>query len=145
MSLSTKSQQENKWVEIDVKIVYDPHRPGLRKNNRSNMIVGELDFGFSEYYQHLIKKGTGKIIQGNAWRPHVTIFDGRANLSQSAMQLWKKYHGKIVRIKYSVDVTKHWKFWLLPVQCEFFNVIRSELGLKSDYPFHITVGRDFGE
>jgi 2'-5' RNA ligase len=108
------------------------------------MIVGELDFGFSNFYQYLVKKGTGKIIQGNAWRPHVTIFDGRSKLSDEAMKLWKKYDGKVIKIKYNVDITKHWKFWVMAVECDFFALIRKELGLKSDnYPFHITIGRDY--
>jgi hypothetical protein len=139
----TLPKKQNRFIEIDVTIVYDPFRPGLRKNNRSNLIVGELDFGFSEFYQHLIKKGTGKIIQGNAWKPHVTIFDGKKSLSEEAKKLWKKHHGKTVKIRYSVDVEKHWKFWVIPVECEFFKQIREELGLKGSFPFHITVGRDF--
>lgn len=122
---------------------YDPYRPGLKKQNRSNMIVGELDFGFSDFYRHLVKKGTGKIIQNNAWKPHVTIYDGKSRVNHQTSELWKKYDGKRVKIRYSVDIQKHWKFWVLPVECEFFKELRAELGLKNDYPFHITIGRDF--
>ena len=108
------------------------------------MIVAELDFGFSEYYQYLIKRGTGKLIQGNAWKPHITIFDGKIKLPSKTNALWKKYHGKSITIKYSVEIEKHWKFWVLPVvDSDFLQEIRDELGLIAKHPFHITIGRDF--
>lgn len=114
----------------------------MKKTNRSNLIVGELDFGFSDLYRHFVKKGTGKIIQANAWKPHVTIFDGKSKIDLTNHDFWKKHDGKRVTIKYNLEVTKHWKFWVLPVECEFFKEIRAELGLKRDFPFHITIGRD---
>jgi hypothetical protein len=58
-------------------------------------------------------------------------------------QLKKSLNGKIISVPYNVVVRKQWQFWVLEVKPTKEMIdIRRQLGLKENYPFHITVGRD---
>jgi len=129
------------WVKAQAKLSYDPYRPGLRKERPGSLIVADLDFGIGEYYRWWVLKRFGLMLQPTAWKPHVTVLDGRKGLSPEAMKLWKKHQNKIIDLEYSVEVEQHWKFWVLPVRSKALNDIRSELGLESSKNFHITIGR----
>jgi hypothetical protein len=131
------------WVTTDSKLVYAPPRPGLKKKNRQTswMVVAEIDRGITEYYRWWVLKRYGIILQHTAWKPHVTILDGRHAVDKKYHSVWKKYNNVIVPIEYSVEIEQHWKFWILPVKCDLFLDIREELGFSTNFPLHITFGR----
>jgi len=138
-----------RWVKTTGRLIYDPARPNLRKQSRNTPwwliaeITGHSPEDFSAYYRwHLRRHGIG-LLQPTAWKPHVTILDGRQEVQSKFHHLWKKYNGNVISLEYGIDIEKRWKFWVLPVRCEFFSTIRKELGFYKEYPFHITVGREY--
>lgn len=135
------------WVKTTGRLMYDPVRPGIRKQSRNTpwWLVAEVDPGVADFYRWLLKRYKGLVLDHTAWRPHVTILDGREEVASEFRHLWKKREGLYVPLEYNVDVEKVWKFWTLPVRCEAFGDIREELGFKREYPFHITFGREKGE
>lgn len=128
------------------KIIYNPKRPGLKRTNRDQdwFCVAEVDNSICEYYRHWVTKGTGKILQGLAWKPHVTVVNGKEKVQADFQHLWKKYDGKIITIEYSPVVEAHWKFWVLPITSPELTFLRKELGLDTKkYELHLTIGREF--
>lgn len=125
------------------RVIYDPPRPGMRKVRPGSFLIAEVDNSIAEYYRWWVKKRFGLILQNTAWKPHITVLDGRQRLSQEQMKLWKKYQGQIITFEYSVDIEQQWKFWCLPVKSIALDNIREEFGLESrkPFPFHITIGR----
>jgi len=128
------------WVPTSAKILYDPHRPGIRKVRPGSLVVANVDPGIAEYYRWWVKKRHGLFLHNTAWIPHVTILDGKkqAKLDMSA---WKRHHNVMIDIEYSVELEQHWKFWVLPVRSNSLMMLRKELGLTPAYNFHITFGR----
>lgn len=138
-----------KWVKVNGRILYDPKRDDLRKEERNTpwwlivQLTGRDLEDFSAYYRWILRmRGIG-MIQQPAWKPHVTVLDGRKPVAEEYRHLWKKYDDLIVPFEYGVEIEKVWKFWVLPVRCDFFDTIRTELGFKGTYPYHITVGREY--
>ena len=131
----------NLWVPDTGIIKYDPPRNGIKKVRPGSVLVVDVDYGIAEYYRWWVKKHFHLTLQNNAWRPHITVIDGRVPLNQEQMKLWKKYEKQVAHFEYSVDIKQHWKFWTLPVQSEQLTEIRKELGMSVKYPFHITFGR----
>ena len=137
------------WVKANGRIIYDPTRDDLRKEERATpwwviaQLTGRDLEDFSAYYRWLLRRRGIGMIQQPAWKPHVTILDGRREVPEEFRRLWKKYDGQVVSFEYGVDIQKVWKFWVLPVRCALFEKIREELGFNPDYPFHITVGREY--
>jgi hypothetical protein len=72
---------------------------------------------------------------------HVTVVSGKEGVPD--MSAWKKYEGEQVELSYDIEsLQKNWSFWNFRVQCDRFKEIRSELKMKPDYHFHLTIGRD---
>lgn len=134
-------QKNNMWCKTKAKVFYDPFRPGIRKVRPGSLIVADLDFGIGEYYRWWVKKRFGLQLQHTAWKPHVTILDGKQPLNPKQMDKWKLHEGVLVDIDYSVDIEQHWKFWVLPVRSKQIQDIRKELGLPQKDNLHITIGR----
>lgn len=138
-----------RWVTVTGRIMYDPVREDLRKESRDTpwwviaQLTGRELEDFSAYYRWILRmRGVG-MIAAPAWKPHVTILDGRHVVDGTYMHAWKKHDGEIVEFEYGVDIYKQWKFWALPVRCPKFDEIRKELGFTDPYPYHITVGREY--
>jgi hypothetical protein len=128
------------WIKMTGKLVYDPVRPDLKKTHKQRTLIiqprhDELDL----YYQWFLKKRYGLMLQRPMWRTHVTVVAGNEHLPNEAS--WKKHEGKYVEFLYSPELEKHWQFWVLPVSGEGLMDMREELGLKSKFSFHITIGR----
>jgi hypothetical protein len=133
-----------KWLRGSGKLVYNPHRPDLRKTRQADdwWLVVNTDNGIGEYYRWWIKKMKGIELLRPAWRTHVSILNGREPVQPEYLHLWKKYQNKPIHFEYSVDIEQHWKFFVLPVRCEELVNIRGELGLSTKKsPLHITIGR----
>lgn len=132
------------WIKGTCKLVYSPARPGLKKKRAANdfIIVAEMPGDIAKYYSYWIKKKLYLNLQLPAWRPHITVLDGRKPVDDSKLHLWEKHAGKTVDFEYSIDVEQHWKFWVLPVRSEKLTEIRTELGFAPNaHNFHLTIGR----
>jgi hypothetical protein len=146
---STIGEFEVKWVKVNGRVIYDPEREDIRKKSRATpwwlivQLTGRDLEDFSGYYRWILRSRGIGMIQMPAWKPHVTILDGRIPVAEQYHHLWKKYNDLIVPFEYAVDIEKQWKFWVLPVRCEFFTTIRKELGFHNHYPYHITIGREY--
>jgi hypothetical protein len=129
------------WLPTKAKVLYDPIRPGIRKNRPGSLIVANVDPGIAEYYRWWVKKRFGLWLQNTAFIPHVTILDGKNANTPIDMKQWKKFEGQTIDIEYSVDLQQHWKFWVLPVRGNDLQFIRQSIGLAPTYKYHITFGR----
>ncbi len=131
------------WVKTYAKLVYGPHRPDLRKENRNVdwMLVGEVDWDVARLMRSWINARRWEPIQQPVWKPHVTIADGRSPIREEFRNAWKRREGRGIKIEYSLEFFQKWKFFCVPVRSDTILSICDELGLSRDYPFHITVGR----
>lgn len=131
------------WVKYKGTLVYNPKRKELRKTRKEEQwwLICEIDYGLAAFYRHLVFKRFGLQLQPTAWKPHITVLDGRKQVKPEFQKFWKKYDGQKVEFEYSVDVEQHWKFWVLPVRSKQLMDIRKELGFHNDYPLHVTFGR----
>lgn len=131
------------WVKYKGVVVYNPPRPDLRKirHGQDWFLFVEADFGLAAFYRWLVFRRFGLRLQPTAWKPHVTVLDGRKKVEPHFQKFWKKYEKQKVEFEYSVEVEQHWKFWVLPVRSEQLLDMREELGFSRNYPLHLTFGR----
>lgn len=131
------------WFTLKGKLVYEPVRPdNFKKTYKKQTLVAELRRDSMDlYYQWFLRKQHGSWIdlQRPMYGLHVTVVKGTEPLPNPSA--WKKHAGKLVNFEVSPLVERAGIYWHLPVRCELFNQIRSELGLLTDYPYHITIGR----
>ena len=78
------------------KIIYDPYRPGLKKNNKGWCIV-TIDPEITRYYRWwIINRFHIKELKQPSWDAHISIIRGEKDIiSDEVKPLWKKYHKKI--------------------------------------------------
>lgn len=129
------------------KFIFSPDRPGLKKTHRSfdNGIILKVDNGITDYYSWWLWKRHGITLSRPAWGTHVTVVNDRDRVKdlKAFDELKKSFNGKIIRLGHQVNLKKQWQFWVLDVApAPELVKIRRELGLKENYPFHITIGRD---
>jgi hypothetical protein len=150
------------------RIVYDPKRPGMRSRVRasgSNTIdwwcILEVDREIARYYRWWIGRhwwGRTALrpdwLCPPAWNPHVSVCRGEVPRPQDR-EHWRAYHGEKVEFQYAHyprqttqedrtrRYTKDGDFWFLDVVCPRIDEIRHELGLRTHYRYHMTVGRTF--
>lgn len=149
------------WATGEGTVIYDPHRPGLKKKNGPGWSVLQLAPGFTEYYRWLLErswwdarddagdfamKGKMHELQAPSWGDHISITRGEY-LAPSIKHLWKSRHGEKVKFEYSLTprmTTKefeHVQFWFLDVKSDDLLEIRRELLLPTHFKFHLTIGR----
>ena len=134
-------------ADCNGKFFFSPERPGLRKKHRAfdHGVILKVDNGITDYYSWWLEKHKGVRISKPAWGTHVTVVNDRDNVKDKNAfhSLKHRLNEKIIQLKYDVNLRKQWQFWILDVQpSEILTNIREELGLRTDYPFHITIGRD---
>lgn len=128
------------WIKASGKLLYDPPRPGLKKKHKARSVIIQPKFDDIDlYYQWFLKKRYGLRLQRPVWRPHVTIVKGNEKIKNELS--WKKHDQVIIEYEYSPAIEKNFQFWTLPVRCDQMKELRRDLGLKPDFPFHITIGR----
>jgi len=137
------------WHTGTGRIVYDPHRPGLKKKVDWWCIL-TVDKEITKYYRWWIQKELHiKGLCQPSWDAHISIIRGEKP-RPDLMHLWKKYHGQQVEFKYrhsprvSGDTTGNDRpdhYWFVDVDCPFLLDIRKELQRPSDWNLHLTVGR----
>lgn len=131
--------------ELTGQLLYSPERKGLKRSDQSHNLV--LDFPqdeMSDYYQWLLEKQYGQCLrlQKPMFNLHVTVV--RPQEVDLNHPLWKKYEGNQLTVKYDHEgLERHWDFWSLNVYSNELNDIRRELGLRTDFRLHITIGRQY--
>jgi hypothetical protein len=137
----------NNFTGCSGKFFFSPKREGLKKTHRSfdRGIILKVDNGITDYYSWWLWRKYGIRVSKPAWGTHVTVVSDRDRVRDIAAfeQLKKELDSTYVKLHYNVNIEKHWHFWVLPViPNHAISKIRNELGLRNDYPFHITIGRD---
>lgn len=134
----------NTWIKAKGKLVYSPVREVLRKKRSHNdfILVAEMNGEIAKYYSWWIRKSLHLNVRIPAWKPHITILDGRNPVPDDNLHQWEKHAGIVIDFEYSVEVEQVWKFFVLPVRSLQLDAIRSELGfMPNAHGFHLTVGR----
>jgi hypothetical protein len=133
-----------KEVKLTGTLVYDPSRIGFKKTHKMRTLIAMVRPGdIGEYYEYLIQQiyGPWATLHRPMYGYHVTVVSGKEGVPD--MTAWKKHEGETVELTYDVEsLQKNWSFWNFRVHCDRFKEIRSELKMKPDYHFHLTVGRD---
>ena len=130
-------------------IIYDPKRPGLKKNTKW-WIVLETNNGIMDFYRWLILKGKGFILHKPSWPAHVTVVRGEEPKNKS---MWKAFQNEEIEFEYSYNVrysgdTVSMKnpelngtYWFIDIYSDRLSEIRQSLGLSAKQKYHLTVGR----
>jgi hypothetical protein len=91
----------------------------------------------------------GKGLYKPSWDAHVSVVRGEKPYPDK-LHLWKKYQGEEVAFEYrhgvrqSGDTTGYdrpdW-YWFVDVKCPRLDEIRTELGFRTGWTHHLTIGR----
>lgn len=134
------------------RIVYDPSRPGMKRRTEW-WCIAQIDREITRYYRYWANQNP--VVFGEthldlclpSWDAHISIVRGEVPREEFRHH-WKKYHGKTITFRYSHCLRRtrnhiHEKdyFWFIDVQSPEIDEIREELGLRTFYNYHITVGR----
>lgn len=129
------------------KFIFSPDRPGLKKAHRAfdNAVILKVDNGITEYYSWWLNRKYGMVLSKPAWGTHITVVSDKDRVKDlnSFNLLKNRFNGKIVQVPHLVVVKKQWQFWVVDVKPTNEMIeVRKSLGLKENFPFHITIGRD---
>lgn len=131
------------WLTSTAKIVYDPYR-GSMKRRTSWWCIAEVDKEITRYYRYWLKKELHihSLIEP-AWDAHISVIRGEEPKPE-LKHLWKKYHGKTVEFKYEHNPmrSKRDDYWTIKVYCPFLLDIRKELERPSNWPLHLSIGKE---
>jgi len=159
--------------EAKGKIVYDPDRPVDLSRGADWWVIIEPFGGteITRYFRWFVdreilnplgfdtpklakKHGFDKMCQP-AFDAHVSIVRGwndvRHNIEQ-VKKVWKKFDGQVVTFKYDLNIrqsgdTTGWDrpdhFWFVGVDCPMIDKIRNEMGLRTGWRHHLTIGRTY--
>lgn len=149
------------------RIQYDPPRPGMKTRTRRSgssttdwWCILKVDREITRYYRWWI----GRHLWGRtairpdwlclpSWDAHVSIVRGEKPRQNAEM--WRKYEGEQVEFQYAHyprqttaedrlrRYAKDGDFWFVNVVCPRIDEIRAELGLRSNFRYHLTVGRTY--
>lgn len=96
------------------------------------------------YYQWLLQKryGTWLRLQPPMWGLHVTVIKHDEVVNK--MDDWGLYEGERIAVRvYPERMERHWHYWSLTAESERLVEIRKFYGVRPDYRFHMSVGRQF--
>lgn len=139
-----RREDNNEWIASRGRLIYRPQQSfSLRKKRQvdTHHTIVTADAGLSEYYRWWIEKRFHLWIQPPMLNLHVSIFNGKEVIPESAAEVLSGLHDSFVEYEYSVNVQQHWKFWVLPVRSKQLEQIRNLCGVAPNYHFHITIGR----
>ena len=144
------------WFESTGRIVYDPHRPGMKRRTQWWCIV-EVDKEITRYYREWIKQqglnlhdvaysGNQRKVErliAPAWDAHISVIRGEKP-RPDLMHLWKKYDGETVTFKYEHNPrrSKRDDYWTVEVDCPYLVNIRKELERPYNWPLHLSVAKE---
>lgn len=150
---------KHNWFTSTGRILYDPPRNGL-KNKAENWCIIQVDPEITRYFRWWVDK---KILNPlelpknglcqPSWGSHISVVRGRNDLRHCPFdwnKVWKKYDQAKVEFRYSNVVRQTGDttggdrpdhYWFVDVECDLATQIRQELKLKTDWRFHMTIGR----
>lgn len=126
-------------------VVYDPPRPGMKRRTH-NWCVINCDKEITRYYRWWMDKYinplglNGKGLCQPSWDAHISCCRGEA-IHDEKLKFWKKYQSMKVDFNYSHEVKRSKNFWFVEVECALIDLIRHELGLRTFYKYHLTIGK----
>lgn len=128
------------------RLIYDPKRNGM-KSKTDWWLIATVDPEIVRYYRDWVKRTYHvKGLCPPSWGAHISIVRGEGNFIKDK-SLWKKYENQWFNFEYEHNPTSgndgqtEGKYWFIDVYSNDFMRIRKELGLKTYYKFHLTVGR----
>lgn len=128
---------------VQGQLLYNPIRPLLKRDDQACTLILDLPKDdLAAYYQWFIQHQYGQWLklQSPMFGAHVTVV--RPQEVDESNPLWLAYEGQKLNIEYGF-VERHWEFWSLNVFSQELVEIRRELGLRTDFRLHITIGRQF--
>lgn len=147
------------WIWGSGRIKYDPPRPGL-KTKPDNWCIVSVDREITRYFRWWVDK---EILNPLAldkrglcqpsWDAHISVVRGLNDLRHCPFNwrdVWKKYHNEVADFEYSLTVRQSGdttqgdrpdSYWFVNVRCPRAMEIREELKLKTNWNFHMTIGR----
>lgn len=155
--LLTLPSERRLWLPAKGKLVYDPPRPGMKKRVDWWAIV-TADREITRYYRWWVDKSIlnpmeveGHGLKKPSWDAHVSVVRGEKPAADK-MHLWRKYHGEEIAFEYKHEVRQsgdttggdrpNW-YWFVEVKCPRLDEIRTELGLRTGWKHHLTIGRTY--
>ncbi|RWZ87198.1 MAG: hypothetical protein EO766_11750 [Hydrotalea sp. AMD] len=141
------------YIKSTGRIIYDPNRPGMKKRNTGWCIIS-VDTEITRYYRWWLEYQYHIHLQPPSWDAHISVVRGEF-LSDAVKSLWKKYHKQPIEFEYEHgNIQKHRSgreqdgivpgdYYVIDVKCPTIDMIRQELGLKTGYKYHLTVGRSY--
>ena len=134
-------------VKLIGTLCYDPKRDKVefKKTHKMRTLIVNVRHGnLAQYYEKLIQDELGPwaILRAPMFGYHVTVISGNEHVPN--MNAWKKYEGKKIEVEYEIEtLRKDRSFWNFRVSgTDQLRESRRELGLKPDYHFHLTIGRE---
>lgn len=147
MTILTLNNKRKEYPFVtEGRIVYDPPRPGMKRNTDRWAIVS-MDREITRYYRWWIKTHYHIDLCQPSWDAHISIVRGE-HISKNAEALWRSRHGQKIQVKLGIvpkQVEAKPYFWYIDGFAPEIDEIRAELGLKSGFNYHLTVGRTYGE
>ena len=130
------------------KIIYDPYRGGMKSRWWA---VVSVDRELTRYYRWWLTRELHlKRLFAPSWDAHVSIVRGEEP-DDPLKTLWSQYHLQTVEFHYNPvvrqagdttgETDEKGHFWFVDVYCPKLLQIREELGLRTRYKFHLTVGK----
>lgn len=137
-------------------IQYDPPRPGMTYRKDWWCVVN-LNKEVTRYYRWWLSFEKHIHLQSPSWDAHISIVRGEKP-RREFLELWKKYDGQRVEFFYQHGLIRCDRsqrtddragkaiggdYYYIDVCCPLLDEIREELGLRTGYNFHFTVGRTY--
>ncbi|MGZ8924510.1 MAG: hypothetical protein ACXW2E_01375 [Nitrososphaeraceae archaeon] len=135
---------------------YDPYR-GEMKHRTNWWCVINVDREITRYYRWWLSFEKHIHLQQPAWDAHISCVRGERP-SPEYLDLWKKYQGERVEFLYKfnnirVDRSQRTDerakdavgglYYFIDILCPRLDEIRAELGLRTGFNYHLTVGRTY--
>tara|TARA_B100000700_G_scaffold331528_1_gene465233 strand:- start:3694 stop:4188 length:495 start_codon:yes stop_codon:yes gene_type:complete len=137
-------------IELTGIVKYDPERKGLKDN--STCCVIEVEQELIDFYRNMVNVRYGINLIKPPWKAHISVIQQNLDRNSELLQnFWKKYEGLEVDYSYypfprftgDTSNREHYtgRYWFLSAECDLFYKIREELGLKTNFAPHITIGK----
>ena len=142
-----KAPQEPRYnFKTTGRIVYDPPRPGMKRRT-DWWVIASVDRDITAYYRWWVQKRYFIDLCEPSWNAHVSIVRGE-RIDPKHHDKWKRLHGKTIEIEYGhtvkqVESKPH--FWYVSAHAPEIDEIRGELGLQTNFAYHLTIGRTYNE
>lgn len=129
-------------------IVYDPPRGDMRART-DWWCVANVDREITRYYRWWLQYERHIHLQPPAWDAHISVVRGERPAAEYH-SYWKKHTKRKVVFEYNhgdireeIDKKNGGKFYWVNVRCPELDDIRGELGLRTGFSYHVTVGRTY--